>query len=373
MKSGNVKILTFVESVNYGALLQAFALRSFIGKLGYQCELIHYNNPKRKFSQVRGLRFIRSLIYYYTVAWLFRNRERLRKTNEFKKLQLGLNPAKMTSPAQLASLNDTTDAYIVGSDQVWNPLNNADDDSYLLNFASADKKRIAYACSFGTRNIADEYLKRHSVDFGRFNHISVRETSAQAQLKKTLELDSSVVVDPVFLFSKEEWMDFFPLKTPMMEGDYILCYLLPGYPGVADKIYSVANELSRKNHCRMIILGSKGYSARRGGEILLKSAGPVDFLNLLFHAKCVVTNSFHGTCFSVIFHRMFYTVLPDSDAKSCDRNTRMTELLELLGLSKHLLHLSDENDGLPAFPEIGELFRRKIQESKDFIIHALEE
>ena len=102
----------------------------------------------------------------------------------------------------LIGLNDSFDVFIVGSDQVWNPRNNAYDPAYLLQFVEEDKIRISYAASFGTQNIDGNYLKNNAELFKRFCYISVREMSGKDLLKRELGLDSEIMVDPVFLISK---------------------------------------------------------------------------------------------------------------------------------------------------------------------------
>lgn len=366
-----VYTLTLTNTENYGALLQAFALKKYISTIGYDCSVIDYFNPLMSQSQATGWRRYRSIIWRKTFAKLFRNKERQDRTLLFKKDYLEQNGHCYSSAEELKCLNSNAYAFIVGSDQVWNPRVNAEDNAYFLDFS--DKKKVAYAASFGTNSIPESYLQRNRELLSRFSAISIRESSGVSLLDQIIGIKAELVCDPVFLLDCDEWVQNLQL-TPPEEQNYVLCYVMPGDKDVVHKILEVACDLAARSGLKVVVLGEKSY--KRGNEKIAydHSCGPKEFMSKLICAKYVVTNSFHGTAFSIIFKKNFYTVMK---REKIGRNTRIDNLLEKVDLKSRVIYSDDAlgcigTDVLDYSQSVTPL-NVYIDHSKDFLGSALAE
>lgn len=365
-----VYTLTLTDTKNYGALLQAFALKEYISSLGVECKVINYHNPAMRYSQVKGWRKIRSVIWRNTFAGIVSNRTRKSNTDEFKKCYLGHDGDNICLSAELPALNSSADAFVVGSDQVWNPTVNANDNSFLLDFT--EKEKIAYAASFGTNCVSKQYLLENKEQLQRFAAISVREDSGAEMLKETLGLSAEVVLDPVFLLNKEEWTSLLHISGDKPDK-YVLCYVMPGDAAVVNRIVELANGIAEEIGCKAIVLGEKDYKHSHDSIIYDHSCGPVEFLEYISGAETIVTNSFHGTAFSVIFRKNFFTVMKK---ETFGRNTRIDTLLGHIGLDYRKsyvdetidkMHLTDGIDYTDTEPKLSEY----IAHSKEYLSNAL--
>lgn len=343
MESRNNKTvytLTFVDTTNYGALLQAYALQKYLLNKGYDTELIRYRNPKRKFSQVSGWRKLRSIVWHYTFASFLNDKKREKAATAFVEKRLRTTDT-ITTILGLEALNNTAMAFTVGSDQVWNPMNNANDPAFLLSFVKQGIKKLSYAASFGRDNIEHKYLFDNRKLFEQFDKISIRERSGQEVLKEVIGIESELVPDPVFLLPKSSWEELLvDIENSHNRVPYVFCYELPGYPVVSDQIFRVASEIASAKSIQIRAVGRKKYAKRRMNEESLKGVSPEEFLSLLCHADAVVTNSFHGTALSVIFQKDFFTVL-DKKLGSA-KNTRLNSMLDICGLSDRVIYTDED-------------------------------
>lgn len=365
-----VYTLTLTDTKNYGALLQAFALKEYISSLGVECQVINYHNPAMKYSQVKGWRKIRSVIWRNTFAGIVSNGARKSNTAEFKKRYLDHDVDNICLSEGLPALNSSADAFVVGSDQVWNPTVNANDNAFLLNFT--EKKKIAYAASFGTNCVPKQYLIDNKEQFQSFAAISMREDSGTELLNETLGLPAETVLDPVFLLNKEEWTSSLHISENKPEK-YVLCYVMPGDGEVVNKIIELAKSIAGEIKCKVVVLGEKDYKLSNDSVIYDHSCGPIEFLEYVSEAETIVTNSFHGTAFSIIFRKNFFTVMKK---ETFGRNTRIDNLLGHIGLDYRKsyiddtidkMHLTDSVDYTDAESKLSEY----IAYSKEYLSNAL--
>ena len=298
-----IATLTFCNSINYGALLQAYALREYLVSCGFDCEIINYINPKMKYSRVSFLRKIGSIIWKNLLAPFFDSKIRKKRNAEFRSGYMKIGK-KYVNIEELKSLNTIYDAFIVGSDQVWNPFINRGDSAFFLSFVNDEKKRISYAASFGGNKIAKSYLENNSGYLKKFDAISVRENESAELLKTETGIVAETVVDPVFLLTKNDWINKLKLEGEAAAKEkYVFCYVMPGNPDLVEKIYRVAESIAGKEHLKIITVGKKSYAKPTGTEILDRDAGPIEFVQHILNAEYIVTNSFHGTALSIILRK----------------------------------------------------------------------
>lgn len=327
-----IAIVSFIGSENYGANLQAFALQEKLKYLDYSPIYINYSHP----LSLTGVKKMKNQIWSL-LRYLFGYGERLRKTKKFRKEFLSLTE-KIIDKDKLKSLSKY-DYYLVGSDQVWHPnILQASSGYYFLNFLPKGSNKISYASSFGVNKIPRELDKIYFKNLSQFSKISVRETQG-ADYLKSIGLKSSVVLDPTLLLNKNEWINYFDLKSKV-QTPYILCYVVTGDHKGAKFINDLSKAINKTNGSKykIIIIGDKEYMKLVPSYHLVTNAGPMDFLNYVYNATYVLTNSFHGTCFSLNFNKQFFTVLHRNNPL----NSRTMDLLSSVSLSDRIIYADSD-------------------------------
>ena len=364
-----IATLTFPNSKNYGALLQAYALRQYLVDSGFGCDIINYKNPKKKYSPVSTLRKIASIVWQNLFASFFANKKRKKRIVQFRMERMRLGQ-KCVGLDALKQLNAIYNVFIVGSDQVWNSFINVNDSAFFLSFVDNKNKRISYAASFGSSKVDKSYLESNRKYLEKFDAISVREKESAEVLQKELGVSAETVLDPVFLLTKNDWVNRLNLnESADVRDKYVLCYVMPGHDDLVKKIYSVAKSIADGNNLKIITLGKKDYAKPIGIETLDKNAGPIEFAKYILNAEYVVTNSFHGTAFSIIFRKQFFTVLK----KGFNLNLRLEDLLDSLNLSGRILYenYAGTVDLSPIdYSNVEPLLENRINQSQDFLINA---
>lgn len=358
-----IRTITCHHVYNHGALLQAWALVSYLSKLGHDAKIIDYrpskfytlsvNNPKFDFIPIRWLYLIAKF-----PSWLLS----LRRKGAFdlfyqKYLRHFTTPNTFISKTELENNPPAADLYIAGSDQIWNTeLGNGKDSSFYLNFGSKDIKRISYAASYATKSISNEWFDFVKSHLSNFDSISVRENSG-VDITVSLGFDAYKVVDPVLLISKDEWETNFNLHLGTSES-YILVYDCEK----SEDIKIVAKRYAAMFKIKIYSIGSQKLDYADKNFI---NNGPEDFVALIKNAKCVVSNSFHGSVFSMIFNKDFFVV-----NRTDGLNTRMSELLNDYNLHDRLIDKSVSDSALTAnidFAPVHKLLKQRICESKNWL------
>jgi hypothetical protein len=221
--------------------------------------------------------------------------------------------------------------FVCGSDQIWNSYEYFLDPMYFLRFTSKEK-RVAYAPSFGTSNVS--YYNRNTINkyISEFEHISVREESGKQICKNLINKDIPVVLDPTLLISAEQWKTVLSLSGT--DDEYCFAYFL-NQPSPS-AVYTI-NEMRKK--MRIIALPIN-YDCFKKDE--LAEAGPKEFLFYLMNAKYVLTDSFHGTIFSINFKKQFLTFDRQHSTKTT-QSTRITNILNRLMLANRFVKSEQEN------------------------------
>lgn len=323
-----VKMLTFHNAENYGATLQAYALKETLKKLGTSPSFVNYEN-KAILADYKLIR-TNSLKSFFSSLWFLpRNLKRKRSFKSFSDRYLDTNSKKYTGISQITQDIEDKDVFVAGSDQIWNPvLTSGLSDIYTLNFET-DKniKRVIYGASLGN----DELLQKHAVDFktktSNLDFISVREQSIIKSLQDICGKKVEQVIDPTLLLDKREWDKLLSNNScvDLKDKKYILVYTL----FESDEVTNIANYISKITGFKVVHF--RKYNAYNNEYMNLYSKGPIDFVNAFKNAEYVITNSFHGTVFSIIYEKKFYSVLPIT------RAGRIKDLLETLNLDSRII------------------------------------
>lgn len=381
MSTKKIGIITILNVNNYGAELQAFALNYRLRKLGYDNEIINYlyykhpdykkeksSSPIVKISFVTNLKGI-ILKWIDTFNRLTHPRNaKIRKTrfDDFHKLNTNISkPYKSFSELYDAKLE--YDTFIVGSDQVWNPNTRTSIKPYFLTFVPKDKNRISYASSFGVGSLDSRFYAAYKDCFGHLDHISCREKAGLNIIKEVTGKEGTHVVDPTLLLSKKEWESIMIPYTS--KESYILMYILTHSPYIT----ALALEIQKRTGLKIIRVCFNSINIEKNPSILnIVDAGPAEFLGLYANASFVITNSFHGSIFSLIFEKQFFTITPLSKSN----NSRQEGLLKMVGLEHRILKEGSAINVISLdtidYTLVNNIIETEKQKSIDFLIISIE-
>lgn len=321
-----VGIMTLHIGDNYGALLQCYALRYMLNSFpDIQAEVINFD-PGREFPVYEDKKIQKQYI------------EKLKKFKEFNRTYNGVSGSAFCDIYVSEAMK--YEYYIVGSDQVWNTSFIFANEAYFLNFVPPNAKRIAYAPSIGLP-VTSPKLKREwfEKNIPQFDFLSLREMSHERFLKEFTDKKIYSVVDPTLLLECSDY-DELCNGTHYPEGDYLVLYFLK-HDNSAPLLMEFANMMSRKFNLKVIYSFATvlPQSFKNVSETFYYS-DPREFVQLIKHAKVVVTNSFHGTIFSIKYHVPFFVFIVSSMA------ARITDLLKNTGLESQIVYgykkLSDD-------------------------------
>lgn len=366
--------MTFQESSNYGAILQAYGLQEYLNKEGYSSEVINYRNPERGIKNFTITRKIKHHIWHKVIKRILIGNTRKNRTDEFITKYIPLSKKVYNSKVLLKDANNYYDVFITGSDQVWNPKNTSQDYSYFLDFANADKFKMSYAPSFGLNYLPDYLLADYKNLINNIDKLSIRETEGQDIIKDLTGKNADVVLDPTMLLTKDEWSEI--AVPPKFKNNYVLCYHLPGFKIVNDAINKIARDIAKVNGWKVVHIGEKEYMRLVLGEKRVFNAGPKEFLGLFENASYVVTNSFHGTVFSIMFNKNFYVPIDFSIPKEKVLSSRISSLLNKLNISDRLVSANDLSIKYKVdinYAEVNENLYKEREESTKFIKNALKD
>lgn len=269
---------------------------------------------------------------------------------------------------KLKSAKLNYDVIMTGSDQVWNPGIYSSLDPYLLKFGDDKLKRMAYAASFGVSQVPDDLRNYYNEALNRYSAIGVREDNAVDLVKSLSGKYATLVLDPTLLLDKEQWIKVAKPVEGLPDKPYVLIYELSDIP----YIKQVAMYISEKTGMPIVRICKNASPEDKEDEILnIIDAGPAEFLYLFDKAGYVVTNSFHGTAFSVNFGKQFYTVIPLGKSN----NSRQKSILKLMGCEERML---TEGREMPAIERLdtdrilGRLEEER-QKSINFLKNAIDD
>lgn len=328
-----VSIITRHAIANYGSLLQSIATEKLFESLGCQTEIINYIPSEEKVenlveSYIKNSKFWnKNLITRYLYKML--QTKNIYKMNvQFKKYQekyLHLTDIEYNSMSELRKNKPFADIYCTGSDQDWGAIGcQKYDESYFLNFIDENDKAISYAASFGKDVICDELKQNLYKLTKKYLKILVREDSAVKLLNDCGVKNVKQVLDPTLLTNKDDW-DNICKQERLIKEDYILIYQLHHNKNL-DKYAKKISKITGKKLIR--INTSKYFKYKTGKFIYLPS--PDKFLSYIKYADIVLTDSFHGTCFSIIYNKNFIDILPSVTG------TRISSILKLFGLENRI-------------------------------------
>lgn len=351
-----IGLLTIHHADNYGSALQCYATQRMLTELGHEAVILDYICPKidgeygvhRIISQ-HGI--IRKLEAAVRVFYLIRARKAFQR---FREQYYKMAPFDRNQQEEY-------DFFLVGSDQVWNYQITGCDRTYLLDFVKENGKKISYASSFGISQLPSGLAPAYKELLSGFSALSVREEEGAALIEKLVGRKVPVVIDPVFLVPKLQWEAI--AEIPERKG-YILLY----YIAYSQTLMDFAQGLAQKTG--KTIVSIQGSLRRRIEAEYIWDAGPAEYLGLIMNADYVITNSFHGTAFSLIFHKKFFVEMLPSFEKT---NSRLNNIIRLFGMEKRLI-LDGQSLSIDEEPDDGKIdrvIREEKQRAAEYLTTAI--
>ena len=348
MKKIGLVIVTY--GTNYGTFLQAFATQQAVRSIGFDTEILDINSVIEDVSRARKKYFAKQIFNVSEVKsyssvlkgmiWeRINSRYRDYLSNrrqffaEFSKEHFCFAP-KVDSWEALSEQCRKYDAILVGSDQLWRPANIAGD-YYTLNYVPEEINKIAYATSFGLKEIRKNQVQAAKKFLSRIQHLSVREHSGAQIIEELLGRKAPVICDPSMLLDRSQWSEYLDEK-PLIDEKYILCYFLGDHPAHRN----FARRLSKATGCIIVgVLHIAGYLSvdEDFADAVPRNIGPFEFLNLIKNASYICTDSFHGCLFAALFEKEMFVFKRFSDDNSMSTNDRIITLLSELDLESRLL------------------------------------
>lgn len=339
-----IGIVTIFDCDNYGADLQAYALPIALKALGYEAEVIDYPFYKsRRFHMTSAGRPVLPLSFqnrlkevigrllakliHFCGGTVIRRREQA-----FAAFREKIPRSKRTYASFDALLREPPvyDVYMTGSDQVWNPRMGASLRPYFLDFLPESTRRIAYAASFGVADLSAPVATRYRVWLSRYQAIGCREPQGVELVRKLCPGVPAVhTLDPTLLLSREAWSAVATFPKTVNDKPYLLIYELVPAHGLS----AFAHRWADRQGLEIVRICASNGTHGTSNETLFRDLGPDGFIGLFAKASAIVTTSFHGTVFSLIFGVPFYSVIPGKMRNS----SRQRELLKTVGCPNRLL------------------------------------
>ena len=325
-----IGILTWTRYWNYGTLLQAYAIYTAIRERCPDTYLIDYA-PSSKFKLYNQIRYLnspslylgklRSTLYDKLIAdktSLATKREKMRHFIESNTVMT----ETAATPEELKNVTAGFDTLICGSDQIWTPISFHPE--YYLSFAPDSVRKIAYAPSFGVSRISGGKKKIIAKLLRRFDSLSVREEQGREIVRQLTGQDAFVAADPVLLLSREHWESV--AVRPQMTEPYVFCYILQ-----SEKVYPYAKEYAWKNGLAVSTINESRRETGAVPDKIITDTSPEEFVGLIQSAEMVVTDSYHGLLFSLLFHKPVRIIRRFSDSSGFSQNSRIDSILNIIG------------------------------------------
>ncbi len=356
-----IGILTFHLADNYGAVLQAYALQNILQDMGHEARILNYQDK----ALIRAYKIFGSwkprAVIKGILKMLLKEPVKHKKFQDFRRRYLDLS--KMCY--DIWDINGfDLDAVIVGSDQVWNTTITGKNPIYFLEKHDEKLKAVSYAASIGNLEDIDAEKGFIAQGLSNFDYISVREQSISGYFSDIVQRKIYTVLDPTLVVKKSVWDSF--LRDVPQKEKYVFVYRMTYHP----LIEKLARYIAGLRQSRIVSISTYAKPEMKSGIRSKYGIGPEQFLNYIHGAEFVITDSFHGTAFSLAFNKNFYSVLNPR------YGGRIEELLKRLGLEERIFCGQSDFNSISLEMDYGDINQKvkKLQEeSMDFLKLSLKE
>lgn len=356
-----IGIITFHTALNYGAVLQTYALQNFLNNTGMNNEVINYQCPYiekcyKPFHVSEG-KILNSIVRGILFGRIIKKKKKV--FQEFVSNKLNIS-RKYFTVKDLSEAKVQYCFFITGSDQVWSPISADFDIAYFLPFA-ADNQKYSYAASIGTTELTDEQIAELTKRINGFSVVSIRESSNQALLEKIDPTKEVMVhIDPTLLLSQADWCKL--TVESIIKEPYLLIF------NVEKCINNIqfAKKIASEQHLKIVYINERTMVKDKAIQYI-QAPSPEMFLTLFANAEVVVTNSFHGTVFSLIFQKDFYVELDNKK----QRNIRAEALLDMVHIQNREIEASYATDKFDSIDwlTVETVLNKERQQSLNYFQH----
>ena len=376
-----IGILTYHKSINYGSALQAWATLSFLQNEGFDAEIIDYepesfNSQYQIFNKKITPKNIIKNIFRVPIAGI--KRRQIKDFSDFKTDRMTLSKESYSPYSNLKLLEEKYDCIICGSDQIWNVHAKDCDDIYFL--PEIQTRKIAFAVSINSTDYTEERcnskMKEWILDY---DLISCREKTGAERIADFIghKKDVFTLLDPTLLHTKNDYLQI--CKPDTLPANYIFMYKVWSGKDTYKLVADIGKKLDMPIYTILMLKDILGLCKveKNGIKVLKKELGPEHFLTYIRNASYVVTDSFHGTAFSIIFEKPFISVREKKPDGCLKNDERITNLLKLLGITERYLSLYElsEFDYTKAinYSIVTEKRIKLANETKKILLNALNE
>lgn len=319
-RGAKIGLLTLWKNANHGTALQAYALARVISEMGWEGEYILYDS-RSHMRIVDKMRIITSKLCYLVSGGFVKSD--IVSSNSYKSLMNFWDGIPHSSiifnKKNFGNAIRFYYKYVVGGDQVWNPTISKVNSFYFLEAIDNDVPKYSYSPSFGTVCVSSKYKKKLVRMLSRFRYVGCRDMAQSQLLQQLIGREVINTVDPVLLLSEEFWHGF-SKKLSCLPKKYLLCYVL----GDSKKIRVYAEREAKERGLELIFMST--FST----DVKLSEISPVNFVSMFENANFVVTDSYHGMLYSVIFGKMFTPFFKRHGTENAFDNWRIYDLCNLL-------------------------------------------
>lgn len=328
-KMKKIKIITTSHAINYGAVLQAYSFKRVLEKIdnSNSVTIINYcGNDKvagrkiyRDFSSLKNI--VYNMFVFFNFKYIQNRKDLILKFDIFKNNYLGIKGPLLTNKMDVMR-NLDCEYLFCGSDQIWN-LNLFNDENYFLDYYKdfSDIKYNSYAVSIAENMSLSQIslIKNRTL---HFSNLSIREEKTAEWLGNILKRKVYSHIDPVFLTSSSEWLyEIKKYKSHSELKNFIFVFLI----SQDKKDDLIIHKISKIFNCKIVYLNLHPRNTIKA-DVILNVLDPIEFIELIYNASCVITDSFHATAFSIIFNKTFYNI------KRSNRNIRIQNLYSKLNI-----------------------------------------
>lgn len=372
-KKTNVCLVTWYNSLNYGTCLQSYALLKILNDFNYNAfipqtlKFFYYDFFDHPILSIKS--FINIINNSFFNNKQSNNIEkcytkRQQKINDFVEKHHNIYP--INSYKDYKKMQDDSDIYLTGSDQIWNPY--IIKEAFLLTFVKNKKRKVAYGSSLGVSKIPTKKKKLYKRALSDFYRIGVREKSSQQELSSLLNKKIENVIDPTYLLPREHWSQFCT-RNSFNSNKYILCYFIGKNTNWVEDV----KKFATKNSIPIHVITSEAKLVPNIDNIHA-DLGVEEFLSAINNASYIITDSFHAIAFSVIFHKKFAVYKRFSDTDNMSQNSRVYDILKLFNIKDRLISsyadlkiLHEDID----YEQIDTILKKNQQSSLTFLKEAL--
>ncbi len=358
-----IEIITMHAARNYGAVLQTYALQKYCEQNGWQAEVLDYKRPNQtlkgylfeinsKYKKnlfTRAAFLLKTFIPKIKTSKLFKN---------FLSKWIHLSGKGILSEKDSYLIPDA-DIYCVGSDQVWNPKpNNGLDPMFFWEGVTGNK--ISYASSIGLFDVDTDTRKLYADYLSDFRSVSVREQTS-VELLAQCGIKADYVLDPTLMLNRDDWSSFAEGETAPNEP-----YLLVYFFGNAGNVLKSAKKIAGKKGLRIVRI-STGFEHYSSDDVVERFVTPERFIALFLNASFVITNSFHGTIFSINFNKDFLSW------SVTENNARFSNVLKLFDLENREMRKIENVENLESinYINVNEILEKERIHSKEYLFNSV--